>query len=538
MHEKTLNIKLIIYLSAVFIAGFLFFSFLQNSDSLPDPDSYYHAKMARLMIERGLVFEKFPSLSFTILKDNYVDYHWLYHVSLIPFISIFGDLMGVRIATIFFTSLFLVLFYFILHRNNIKYPGLYLLSLASVPTFILRLSIVKANAVSLCFVFLGINLMLKKKCIWLLLLSMVYVWFYGGFILLTGASLVYIISLGIKNTLDNSGEILKAKIIYGRAIKYFLKGVLIPYGWKAFFIILTGNLLGMLINPYVIANFKFYWVQIYKIAMIGSPSSFDLARGWYSISGQALLNETMVLFIALIILISLFILFRVKVSLEFIFFAALTTAFIILSKRSLRMFEYSAPISVWFIAVGFNLLFQSISKEQFLKGIDKIFKTKIPLKGISFILACVVVYISSLFTYTAIRDVKIMLYNHPLYYLSGPANWLKDNTSKDSIVFNAGWDDWPFLFYFNDHNNYLVGLDPIFMYEYDADKYKLWFKIINGKVKEDLASIIINNFNSRHVVLSKKRKFKRFIRILTNNPNITKTFEDSSGFVFKIEKSL
>ncbi|MBW2652453.1 MAG: hypothetical protein JRC57_05140, partial [Deltaproteobacteria bacterium] len=62
--------------------------------------------------------------------------------------------------------------------------------------------------------------MLKKKRIWLLILSMVYVWFYGGFILLTGTSLVYIISLGIKNILDNSGEILKAKIIYGRAIKY------------------------------------------------------------------------------------------------------------------------------------------------------------------------------------------------------------------------------------------------------------------------------------------------------------------------------
>jgi hypothetical protein len=290
MQGRTVNSKLILHLSAVFVAGFLFFSFLQNPDSLPDPDSYYHAKMARLMMEKGLVFEKFPSMSFSILKDNYVDYHWLYHVSLIPFISTFGDLTGVRIATIFFTSLFLVLFYFILHRHNIKYPGLYLLLLASVPTFILRLSIVKANAVSLCFLFLGINLILNKKSIWLLPLSMVYVWFYGGFILLTGASLVYIISLGVKNTLDNSGEILKAKIIYGRALKYFFKGVLTLYGWKAFSVILTGNLLGMLINPYALANFKFYWVQIYEIAMVGSPAGFDLARGWYSISGQVLLS--------------------------------------------------------------------------------------------------------------------------------------------------------------------------------------------------------------------------------------------------------
>ena len=536
MNARTSNIKLLLYLTAVFTACFLFFSLLQNPNSLPDPDSYYHAKMARLMIEKGLVFETFPSMSLSILKDNYVDYHFLYHVSLIPFVSLFGDLMGVRIATIAFTSLFLVLFYFILQRNHIKYPGLYLLLLASVPTFILRLSIVKANAVSLCFLFMGINLMLKKKHTWLLLLSMVYVWFYGGFILLTGASIVYIISFGIKSTLDNSGEIFKAKIIYGRVLKYFFKGVLTPHGWKTFFILITGNLLGMLINPYAIANFKFYWVQVYEIAMVGSPAGFDLARGWYSISGQFLLSETMVLFIALILLISLLLLFRVKVNLEFIFLGALTIAFMILSKRSLRMFEYSAPISVWFIAVGFNLLFQSISKEQILKRMNTIFKTKLPIKGILVILTCIVIYIGCSFTYAAIRDVKIMLYNHPLDHLSGPANWLKDNTLKDSIVFNAGWDDWPFLFYFNDHNNYLVGLDPIFMYEYDADKYTLWFKIINGKVKENLASIIMHDFNARHVVLSKKRKFQSFLNILTNNPNITKTFEDSSGFVFKIEE--
>ena len=77
MIAKTLPFKFMLSLAAVFMAAFLFFSFLQNTDSLADPDSYYHAKVARLMIERGLVLETFPSMSCTILKDNYVDYHWL-----------------------------------------------------------------------------------------------------------------------------------------------------------------------------------------------------------------------------------------------------------------------------------------------------------------------------------------------------------------------------------------------------------------------------------------------------------------------------
>ncbi|MFC1669320.1 hypothetical protein ACFL20_02950 [Spirochaetota bacterium] len=535
MNESKLNLKSTIYLLAVFIASFLFFYFMQNMESLADPDSYYHAKMARLMIEKGFIFKKFPAMSFTILKDNYVDYHWLYHASLIPFVSIFGDLMGVRIATIFLTSLFLTIFYFILQRNNIKHPVLFLLLLTTVPTFTLRLSIVKANAASLCFLFLGINLILKDRRRWLFFLSMVYVWFYGGFILLAGASLIYIISLGIKNMLDNSAEILKAKVIYGRAVKYFFKGTLFPRGWKAFLAVLGGNLTGMLINPYAFSNFKFYWVQIYKIAMAGSPGGFDLGRGWYSISGLSLLNETVVLIIVLIILIALLLILKVKVNFEFVFFATLTIAFIILTKRSIRMFEYSTPLSAWFLAVGFKLLVQSISGEQLINTFDKLPNTKIPLKGISFVLATAAIYISFFLVINRITSVKKMLYNHPLQHLSGPAKWLKKNTSKGSIVFNAGWDDWPFLFYFNNHNNYLVGLDPIFMYEYDTHKYKLWFKIINGGVKENLARTIIKNFNSNYIVFSKKIKFSRFMKNLKDSKKVTMVFKDISGFVYKLE---
>ena len=120
------NKKQLLYLFITFIAAAVFFSLLQDLNSLADPDSYYHAKIVRLMIDNGPVFNKFPSLSATILKDNFVDYHWLYHVSLIPFIYLFGDLAGIRIGTIFLSSLFISVFYYILQRNRVRYPGLYL----------------------------------------------------------------------------------------------------------------------------------------------------------------------------------------------------------------------------------------------------------------------------------------------------------------------------------------------------------------------------------------------------------------------------
>ena len=113
----------------IFLSAFVFFYLLQEPQSLGDPDTYYHAKMARLMSEQGLIFDDFPYMSSTILKDDYVDYHWLYHVALIPFEILFGGLTGIRIATVFFASVFITLFYFVLLRTRTRYAPLLLLLL-------------------------------------------------------------------------------------------------------------------------------------------------------------------------------------------------------------------------------------------------------------------------------------------------------------------------------------------------------------------------------------------------------------------------
>ena len=83
------------------------------------------------------------------------------------------------------------------------------------------------------------------------------------------------------------------------------------------------------------------------------------------------------------------------------------------------------------------------------------------------------------------------------------ADWLKNNTAKNSIIFHSDWGEFPLLFYYNSDNFYINGLDPTFMYEYNEDLYWQWHDITVGKKREGLYPVIKDNFNSSYVFLQK-----------------------------------
>jgi hypothetical protein len=51
------------------------------------------------------------------------------------------------------------------------------------------------------------------------------------------------------------------------------------------------------------------------------------------------------------------------------------------------------------------------------------------------------------------------------------AVWLRENTPAGSTVLNVNWWDFPELFFWNTHNRYVGGLDPIFQYAHDPALY-------------------------------------------------------------------
>jgi hypothetical protein len=60
--------------------------------------------------------------------------------------------------------------------------------------------------------------------------------------------------------------------------------------------------------------------------------------------------------------------------------------------------------------------------------------------------------------------------------------FLQADSEPGDIVFTDDWDVFPLFFYFNRHNHYIVGLDPMFTYEREPDLWNRYVKISRGQV--------------------------------------------------------
>ena len=86
------------------------------------------------------------------------------------------------------------------------------------------------------------------------------------------------------------------------------------------------------------------------------------------------------------------------------------------------------------------------------------------------------------------------------------------------MIFNTDWDEFPFLFFFNTDNYYIVGLDKLYMIHYDEEKYELWRKICSGRVEKP-SETIWRDFGASYVIADTRAR-KAFIVQAANDPNM------------------
>ena len=166
-----------------------------STPDLPDNDGYYHIKLAAIMRQEGLRPD-FPWLPLSILNEReYYDHHFLFHVALIPFT--FGDLrLGAKLASVLFASLAFLAVWWLLRGQKVRYAGLWALALLLVSqAFLYRMSITRAQSLSLGLLALSLHWMLQGRSRLFFLVGFGYVWLYNAFPLLPILALVY--ALGV-----------------------------------------------------------------------------------------------------------------------------------------------------------------------------------------------------------------------------------------------------------------------------------------------------------------------------------------------------
>ena len=510
----------------LFLVIFLLFFWFHSTPYFADPDSFYHIKIALLIKEKGIV-KDFPWLQFTILKDYFTDHHFLYHLFLIPFIS-FSPLWGAKLSSVFLAAVLGLVFFYFFSYFKIRGAFFYVLFLFTVGPFLFRMGLVKVPSLSLIFLFLIIFSIFKEKKILLIILSFFYVWLYAGWPIILFVLFFHFFSTALFDCFEKKEKLFKNFLISLFSFNHL----------SSFLACFLGLSLGLILNPYFPENLYFYWVQIFKIAIINYRGIVNVGREWYPYQFLELLGQTSLLFILLLFALGLFILNlfslqRIPLDLKrksnlFTLFL-LFLLFFLFTLKSKRYVEYFVPLGVVFSAFLIN---ESLGQVKILR---KFFRESFKRKRKIVFISLVIFFLlsSSFIVGQDLLETKRALQNgfHFKKYQK-VSEWFKENIPQGEIIFHGSWDDFPMLFYYNEKNYYLVGLDPVFMYEKDKDLYREWFRIVSGRDKENLAFKIRKDFHSSYILVSNQEVFRKNLSV---DPSFEKIYQDGEVTVFKIK---
>lgn len=477
----------------LFVIIFIGLAVIQfSTPDLPDNDGFYHIKLAWLMRTESLKPD-FIWLPMSILNQrDFYDHHFLYHVALIPFT--FGDLrVGAKLAAVTFASLAFIAIWFLLDRQKIPFAWLWALALFGISdAFLYRMSISRAQSLSLGIMALGLLWMFEGKYKHLAVLSFFYVWTYNAFPLMLALAGIYTTAI-----------LLMQKRLDLRPILFVGVGIIA----------------GLVINPYFPNNLTFTYHHFLSKLQLGE--SIKVGNEWYPYDTAQIMENSMLALAAFVSgTLALGLAGRkMETQTATVFLVAVLFGVMMFNAR--RFVEYFPPFALIFAALAWSAVFDFENHLQKWKGKAQAFAPMI-------VLALVIVF-GVIKVIPAVQNQLAKSKPYDIY--AGASLYLLQNTQQGELIFQTDWDDFPRLFYYNTYNTYLAGLDPTYMQLYDAELYNEWVSITRGEV-DNPSELIRSKFGARYVVSDLNHA--DFIERAENDPNMQEVYRDKQSILFEV----
>ena len=485
---------------ALFLVFFFSMALIQfATPDMPDNDGFYHIKLAWLMRTESLKPD-FPYLPLSILNAReFYDHHFLFHVALIPFT--FGDLrIGAKWAAITFASLAFLAVWYLFQRQRVPFAWLWAIGLLGISdAFLYRMSVTRAQSLSLGMLALAYAWLLEGKYKHLAVLGFIYVWMYDAFPLMIALAVLHFLAVAVT---EHRFDI--------RPVVYTSAGVI----------------LGMLINPYFPDNliFSFY----HMLPKLTDATSLRVGNEWYPYDTKQILDNSLPALIAFASGALALGLAGRKMDTRTALGLFISLLFGLMLFQARRFVEYFPPFALVFAAFAWTPLLESKAVSGLSNSSPHGFITRLqnyfPLIFLS------VAVVSSIALSVAPARAAIDR-SKPYGLYANASAWLEKNTSVGSRVFQTDWDDFPRLFYYNTHNTYLVGLDPTYLQLYDADLYDLWVDITQGDV-ENPSEIIATTFGSHYIHTDLNHG--EFLRLAAEDPGLKEVYRDDQAVLFEV----
>jgi len=497
-------------------------------------DQFFHIRFAELIKEKGLdAFKDFKWLYFSRIAQEqtyFENYHFLFYLVLIPF-TLFSPLhLGIKFYGVIFGALAFWLLYYFLKKIGEKYPLFWTVFVFAVFSIRLLLRFVNARpftiAPALLLIFL--YLLYRRQYIWALVLSSVYFgWHSPTFFLTLVVAGVYFLIVR-----------LTAKKTDWKLVVYPLLGTVLAF------------LATLLFAPHFLKFMKdVTFSVIYRTLLFGKENLIE-GTELYPVDYFTFIRPSVIIFGLLVVAFGfeLFSFFhrRKQSAGDLTVLAvdvddkralrltllAMTVIFLLGTFFVRRNSDYFVFFSGAYLAMAVNLLlanlkFDNLSLQKFLAG------------------ACIVL-VAFLFIDNLVLARSLISQAQPHELIEGAASWLKNNAGKNEVIFNVSRDDFPTLFYYNQNNYYITGLEARLLYDYSPRLYWLWWHISSqGQACAEpvchetsdggaIAQVIAKDFQSKYVISN--FRFDKLNGIMSQSAAFKLVYEDSYYSIYQIVK--
>lgn len=508
------------WLGVLAVIAFLGVIFQFASPNIYDPDGFYHIRHAWLYRTEGFLNSSFPWAQYSVINKYQADIWYGFHIFITPFTYFNNLTYGIKYGAIFITITALLIFFWAVKKLSIKKPIVWtLLFFFSVPDVHYRLLMLRPHALTLALSILIFYFAAQRKYTGVFITSALIAFMHLAlswipFLVVAIISLTYLI-------LD---KLLEIKLILSNII---------------------GLVIGLIIRPNFIGALKIAYTQVVQLAIEkfnNTPLRFgtELKPGN---SPSVLSHEILPLAILLLLAIGIVVASRKKLNLmdlekrigiisgivlSFIF--GVLTIFV--ARRGMDLFSGFSLITLGLVLSNFDFF---------------IYKKHLELFGaISLFFISATTYNTLYYSWQYIRQAP-----KPDTFKES-ALWLKTNSQPGEIVFNTHWDNFSALFFWNQNNYYINGMDPIFQYAFDKSLYLKQYFIDIDKIfmtnsevytcggnpcaSEDVISVydaLKKDFKVNYVFIEPKRNPKTY-QYLKIDKRFKEVFSNNSESIFQI----
>ncbi|KAA3657110.1 MAG: hypothetical protein DWQ04_29075 [Chloroflexi bacterium] len=478
----------------LFIAGFALVQFA--APGLVGNDGYYHMKMGYLIRTEGLT-PAFSYLPLTILNEAaFYDHHMLYHAYLALFATVdpaldggFALTQGAKWASVVLPALAFVAVWWLLRGQRVPYAPVWTLALFAVSEpFLYRMSMPRAQSMSLLLLVLGLHWLFKQKYQWLLPLGFVFVWAYNAFPLLLVMAGVYVI----------------ATLLLERR-----------FVWQALLFPAIGIGLGLMINPYFPQNISFI---LDHLAPKLGESATKVGNEWSPYRTWTLVENSAGALTAVLIGILALGWHEKRIGKQTLVVLGLTVLFGYMLFESRRFVEYFPPFALIFAVLAVSPILQEWGEKR------PLFHKIAPV---------LLVMLLAYPLYVTVEDGRSLVQrSKDADHYAAATIWLHENSEPESQIFQTDWDDFTRLFFYNSQVSYTAGLDPTFFELENESLFETWVSITRGEV-DNPGDTIRDKFDSDYIFSDVRHD--DFLEQADKDPTLVELYRDDDAVIFAVK---